>query len=488
MKIYKNEKQFAQKFENNTVAYCAPIITDQSILIEKKIAFANELAEKQGKISDDLYPIISLLVSSVWNKNDDVFTAEEIYTARHTPKHHPTNIDHEQTNIIGNIIDVWPVDENHELLADDLTIDELPEKMHLINSSVIYTKWTDPTVLAQVQELITEIEAGKRYVSMEAVFSDFDYAIADGEEVKIVARNEQTSFLTKHLRAFGGEGQFEGKKVGRLLKNITFIGKGYVERPANEESIIFNISDDLPFVSTAKDIINSVNKQNGVLLTVSENKFSGKTEMDNEKMVQALEDKIAKLEDKLAKSNVEKFEAQIKDLETKLDKSAKASADLNSKISDLEVNKVELEAKVSDLTQAKEALETEKEALSTKAGELEQKIADQEKKAILAARVSDLVASDVEKADAEALVEKFSDLEDAQWDAIAQMKKDQMKSKKDEKEDDKDKSKASQDDIDLDSEDEPNPALGGEGEDEDEQVFVDLQKSIASLLNVDIEK
>ena len=33
---------------------------------------------------------------------------------------------------------------------------------------------------------------------------------------------------------------YEDHKVGRLLRNITFSGKGFVEKPANPDSIIFD--------------------------------------------------------------------------------------------------------------------------------------------------------------------------------------------------------------------------------------------------------
>ena len=47
-------------------------------------------------------------------------------------------------------------------------------------------------------------------------------------------------FLHKHLRAYGGKGGYEDHKIGRLLRNIVFSGKGFVNKPANPDSVIFD--------------------------------------------------------------------------------------------------------------------------------------------------------------------------------------------------------------------------------------------------------
>src|SRR5690606_32975140 len=45
-----------------------------------------------------------------------------------------------------------------------------------------------------------------------------------------------------HLRAYGGNGVYEGYRLGRLLRNITFSGKGLVDVPANKRSHITSFS------------------------------------------------------------------------------------------------------------------------------------------------------------------------------------------------------------------------------------------------------
>jgi hypothetical protein len=76
---------------------------------------------------------------------------------------------------------------------------------------------------------------------MECFFKGFDYGLLNKStgEFKVLARNSETAFLTKFLRAYGGLGEHDNYKIGRVLRNITFSGKGFVDKPANPDSIIF---------------------------------------------------------------------------------------------------------------------------------------------------------------------------------------------------------------------------------------------------------
>ena len=46
---------------------------------------------------------------------------------------------------------------------------------------------------------------------MECFFKGFDYGLLNSEtgEYKVLARNEETAFLTKYLRAYGGDGKHQ---------------------------------------------------------------------------------------------------------------------------------------------------------------------------------------------------------------------------------------------------------------------------------------
>ena len=219
-----------------SVAYCtqASVSThhDPSPVIDKIVA-ANANPQQV-----DLYYIKSVLVSTGWNKNDDVFSPEITFAARNTPEDKQFNFMHDENDIIGHITGSYVVDRN----GDRIVAEEAPAEFDIITEAVLYNSWTDPENRMRMNSIIAEIEQGKWFVSMECLF---DYALISPEGTHTtVARNEDSAFLTKHLRAYGGTGEYEKYKVGRSLRGISFSGKGLVNKPANPRSYIIDSSED----------------------------------------------------------------------------------------------------------------------------------------------------------------------------------------------------------------------------------------------------
>jgi len=179
---------------------------------------APELKAIASLEDQDLYYVQSILVTSSWNKNDDIFDKVEVWNAKNTPTHKPTNLEHDENIIVGHITANWPITQEGILINDNTSIDSLPNKFHILTGSVIYTGYSNPELKNRAEELINEIQNGEKYVSMECFFKG----------------------------AYGGQGEHENYKIGRVLRDITFSGKGFVNKPANPESIIFN-SDNLKF-------------------------------------------------------------------------------------------------------------------------------------------------------------------------------------------------------------------------------------------------
>jgi hypothetical protein len=189
----------------------------------------------------DLYYIQCILVTSSWNKNDDIFDKAEVWAAKNTPEDKPTNLEHNEGIIVGHITSNWPITEDGKEIDPNTSISDLPEKYHILTGSVIYKGFTDSILRDRSEKLIAEIQNGTKYVSMECFFKGFDYGILNKTtgSYKVLGRNEETAYLTKYLRAYGGMGEHDEYKIGRVLRNITFTGKGFVDKPANLDSIIF---------------------------------------------------------------------------------------------------------------------------------------------------------------------------------------------------------------------------------------------------------
>jgi len=221
-----------------SVAFCSQAaicdthhVADETV---QKIVAANANPQQV-----DLYYIKSILVSTGWNKNDDVFDPQVTYAARHTPEDKQFNFMHNENDIIGHITGSYVVDR----LGNKIVGDETPTEFDIITEAVLYNSWSDPDNRKRMATIIEEIEQGKWFVSMECLFAGFDYSIVSPDgEAKTVARNEESAFLTKHLRAYGGTGEYNGYKIGRSLREISFSGKGLVNKPANPRSYIIDSS------------------------------------------------------------------------------------------------------------------------------------------------------------------------------------------------------------------------------------------------------
>lgn len=306
MKIYAAEilDGLQDKITDNSIAMVCDISDQKEISIsDLKVATASFHKPEQ----QDLYYLASILVSSGWNKNDDVFTVEDLWSAKDSPVDKPFNYMHDEMDIIGHMIASKCLDHS----GNAVETEPLPEKMDIATAAVIYRAWSDTDQAKRIEDLITGIQEGKYKVSMECLFNNFDYAIiSPNGEHKVIPRDETSAFLTKHLRAYGGSGEYTGYKVGRLLRNLVFSGKGLVDKPANPRSVILHNAD--PFnsneISTAEVLMPEDTDALKQELESEKAKASQlASEIDGHKsVIQSLESKVAELELTIANISSEK--------------------------------------------------------------------------------------------------------------------------------------------------------------------------------------
>lgn len=230
------------------------ILSPLSIIQQPLKTFATEGLEAPADVQPDLLYMKSVLVSTGQNKNDDVFIPDEMWKARHSPVLKPVDWEHntgtellgsalEQlenpkeiirgNQIIGAMYNSYVADKDGVLIPEDkiqANDFEIPQDFDIINEAVIY-KYLFPKA---AERIVTQANSDGLFVSMEAWFNKFDYRVGS----KIIARNEDTAFLDRHLRNNGGDGFFSGEKIGRVLRNIVFGGVGIVANPANVDSVI----------------------------------------------------------------------------------------------------------------------------------------------------------------------------------------------------------------------------------------------------------
>jgi hypothetical protein len=396
---------------------------------------------------EDLYYVQSILVSTSWNKNDDIFDKAEVWSAKNTPEDKPTNLEHDESVIIGHITSNWPITEDGILIDENTPIDNLPDKYHILTGSVIYRAYTSNDLRDRAEKLISEIKDGKKYVSMECFFKGFDYGLLDIStgSYSVLPRNESTAYLTKHLRAYGGMGQHENYKIGRVLRNITFSGKGFVDKPANPDSIIFNLD-------------NLFNKKNSIFanLGVSNNQFNSNTEnntmsVDLEKEVAELKDKVESVSAGCADTVKEAYslatelqnktitlEAAVKNKDKELEEKDDEMKKMKAEFDETLANKA---AETEELIKAKEEalsqMQAELSALTETLAGYKAKEEDMLKKEKKMKRVAELMENGLEQELALSTADQFEALDDSTFSGLSSLIAAMSKRKAEKMEEDK---------------------------------------------------
>jgi len=354
MKIYKEELALAEQiFAQKSVAFCTQVVEADSVPeVESESAFAALKINIETPKTEDLYYTRSILVSTGFNNNDDVFHPHEVWKARKTPVDKPTNIEHDDSRIVGHITSNWVIDNQGNILEDNLNIEDVPSVFHIVNGAVIYKQWQSQEYKDMAFDLIKEIKEGSYYVSMECLFNDFDYAIKDGDKIRVIPRDETSAFLTAHLRLFGGSGIYEDKRLGRLLKNINFSGKGYVKKPANPKSVIFE-NDNINEFSFAGvyDICSAKIKESDMSQEIIEDLKGQIKELS--KANQSLKDEIASADAARYQNQVEELKASLKNEQELRVKEQEAKACMCDQYEELAKKNEELVAELNSMKECK---------------------------------------------------------------------------------------------------------------------------------------
>ena len=417
MKIYASEISDGLQgviAKDNAIAFASVVLDtpDESRTTASNLANKSNLntafATNEGQF--DLHYVNTILVTTGWNKNDDVFDKNEVWAARNTPEDKPFNYEHNPADIIGHITGNEVVDEKGQGISDASSSDQLPTKFHILTSGVLYKHVHSRN--AELEErmagIISGISNGEWFVSMEALFNDFDYAIVtpDGKN-KVISRNEESAFLTKHLRSYGGDGMYQDYKVGRLIKNITFSGKGLVRKPANPESV-FVFEDINSFATVEAEVISPIDIKNEYSSIINkENDSMSDNHESLQREVAELRERLKEMDEAAVKAKFANLEAEVSSRDEKIQTMAEAATDQLGSYKELVAVKEGLEAKLSEANEANE--------------KISQELSEIRDEILKASRISMLVEAGLDKSDAEEAVEKFANLNDEQFEEITKI-------------------------------------------------------------------
>lgn len=334
----------------------------------------------------DLFCKHSVLASVGWNKNDDVFDRIDTWNARNSVRDKQLNLEHNELNIVGHMTNSYVFDAFGSIIDDSIDINNLPDKFDVISEFVLYRLWENDERKGDIEKIIAEIKDGKWFVSMECRFPAFDYALIDSDgNHKVVARNEDTAFLSKHLRVFGGKGEYQNYKVGRLLRGFFFTGQGIVKTPANERSVIFDFSDVKAFKSLGS-------------LNIRDNN------MDFEKQIAELKAELLKFQSASQNAEVATVKAEA----------AKASEVATKATEELAAAKLEMSNKDKAIASLTDSIKVESDKSKVAFAELTAVKAEAKK----ADRTAKLAAAGVKAEEVSTVVAKWEGLNDEQFAEI----------------------------------------------------------------------
>lgn len=477
MKIYEQELAdgIGEIIQASASVSYASIVEPSNASSKNRVKHIKSLAS----VNDgDLYYVQSILVTSSWNKNDDIFDKAEVWAARNTPEDKPTNLEHDESVIMGHITSNWPITTDGILIDEDTPLENLPDKFHILTGSVIYKAYSAPELLERASRLIAEIEEGNKYVSMECLFGNFDYGILNEGtgEYKVLARNENTAYLSKYLRAYGGTGKHDNYKIGRLLRNITFSGKGFVDKPANPDSVIF--TKNMVAQSSEKILSEKIEDLGN---TGVSNKQSN---LNVENFTMSSDNTAAQVETSEATTTEEISTQAPVTSETVV---ADAVVDNASELESLKQEKEALAKSYEDTikTQAEENEQIKKELaeMKTVIEGYVAKEAEMARKEIFAKRLASLVDLGIDTETATAAVEKFESLDDEAFATIASLFAQSAK-KKEKKEEDKEE--ATQNEVAAKVEEETKEEEENEDEKKESPKNAELGKKTKSSVDAEV--
>jgi hypothetical protein len=400
----------------SSISY-ASIAEKSQATFSKKQTDIKALAGIQDK---DLYYTQSILVTTSWNKNDDVFDKSEVWAARNTPIHKPTNLEHNEGIIVGHITSNWPITDDGILIDQETPSENLPDKYHILTGSVIYTGYTEKELKDRSEKLIAEIEDGTKYVSMECFFKGFDYGLTNKStgQFKVLGRNEETAFLTKHLRAYGGMGEYQEHKIGRVLRQITFSGKGFVDKPANPESIIFT-KNNLQFDKKVADL-ELAREKNDNFTNIGV--FSNQANLKETDM--SLETQVAEMKEKI--EAMAGCEAAVAEAQTLAGDLQNKNSELTTELTEVKAALVEKEEAAQKMLQnmkqkeeEMKKMKAELDAVTETLAVYKDKEAEMMKKEKKMKRMASLIETGLDSELATSTVEKFENLDDEAFESMA---------------------------------------------------------------------
>lgn len=334
-----------------------------------------------SKSADLLGLAFDVALVNVFNKNGDGINSKGAIKMKSSLTHKPINIEHNRDVIVGHILEGKFTDTEFkkELYEEDVVNTTSPFNITL--GGVLYK-----IVAKDLSEILLDIQNGREtdFViasSWEVGFDSFSAAIGNEylDQCEIVTDEKEIENLSQYMKAFGGKGYLnDGRKINRLIDSegeLVFLGAGLTKYPAANVGPVYAYND----IENTKEENESISHfdKNDVIYLKSEETFMKKEEViqlieeavassDSSKLFteESVANTTAKIADAIIESNKkfieqkEEAEAKVKEAEEKSLKQEKQISSLEEKIQETSAALEKAMQKITDFE------EKEKEALA----------------------------------------------------------------------------------------------------------------------------
>jgi hypothetical protein len=220
----------------------------------------------------DLLYFKAVYLSEGANRNGAVFHREELLPTLGSIVNKAMDIEHEEKGIVGHIYAASFADSDGNMLTKD-EAKSFDGSVDVVIAGIVYRD--------RFGDLASEIEDGDWYVSMETYYSD--YYITVGEELRLDRDHPDLEKIEEYVGqkvVVSKDGdELANDVVYRHMKGLHFCGGGFVKKPANPTSIIFETAskkDDNVYIELSEsNDLGAGNDKIVIKLTASISKEDG---------------------------------------------------------------------------------------------------------------------------------------------------------------------------------------------------------------------
>ena len=184
----------------------------------------------------DLMFFKAIYLTSGANLNYTYFDKGELVKSIDTVANKAMDIEHEEQGIVGHIYTASFFKANSVEKIDPDKVEQYDGFVDVVITGVVYKD--------RFPELASEIAKGEWFVSMETYYESFDIMVGE----MLFDYNTATSFgiadlVGKDVTLKKEEKIIATGTVNKVVKNLHFSGGGFVKKPANPTSVVFDTSD-----------------------------------------------------------------------------------------------------------------------------------------------------------------------------------------------------------------------------------------------------